>query len=159
MALKTQEITEAIGMLAKAINKLEAKIDLSVAIPSARTPLITTTDNSTAEPPLPPPPQEVTMPFPTEWRDIIDAVLNRKFRADVQYFDSAKFQLTVHVPKEYSNATPAQLQLNGGDRRVKVMPNHLGSAGVRDYITLVAANLGEETMRKVNEERVQASTM
>jgi len=96
---------------------------------------------------------EVDIPFPQEWREVINEVLNAEFGASVKYLSAANFELTINVPREYSNATPKEWEMYKADRRIKIMPNYLGIAGVKEYAELVAKQLGPEIRAKIAEGR------
>jgi hypothetical protein len=107
---------------------------------------------------VPQPAQETTapqaQPFPHEWRNVIDETLSAKFGASVDY-RGVDFELTILVPKEYSNANPNVWAEQKADRRIWVIPNHMGTAGVKDFADKVAKNLGQEIMNRVIEDRTK----
>lgn len=92
-------------------------------------------------------------PVPLEWRQVVEEVLNTKFPIEVKYLDGGLFELTINVPKEYSNAHEFEWQMNKSDRRIKIMNNFLGANGVREYCELISKNLGPDIMRKVQEDK------
>lgn len=96
-------------------------------------------------------PDEV--PVPQEWRDAISSVLSPSFPAFVRYRPDTNFDLTIIVPKEFSNASKQEIETNGCDRRFRVIPNALGITGVKQYAQLVSENLGRDIMFKVDLDR------
>ena len=157
---KIDKVAEAINGLADAIKKLESKLGVLEAkvlekIEKPGTTQVYNPPTASTQAPETLEKTEPRMPFPKEWRDVIDTVLNVKFDATVKYLDNANFELTIYVPREYSNATKTEWDMNKCDRRIKIMPNHLGAAGVRDYATLVAENLGHEMRTKIGEDRAK----
>lgn len=147
---QNSEVLQAISALAEGMKSFEERLKkieepkVQVAIEVAEKP-----KESVAE----------VMPFPPEWRAVIDDILNAKFIASVIYRGDARFEFTVDVPKEYSNARPLELEMNKQDRRVKVIDNALGTLGVREYCEKIAKNLGPDIMRMVNEQRTSMSSM
>ena len=150
---KEDKVAQAITDLAEAIKGLEKKVDGFGNKVTTYTLGEKTTATVTETPKLEEP--KTTSPFPKEWRDVIDTVLNAKFKADVEYNSGATFTLTIYVPKEYSNASQIEWDTNKADRRVKIMPIHLDVAGVKDYANLVAENLGSEIRAKIAEDRAK----
>lgn len=161
--VKEDKTAEAIKALAAAIKSLETvereHYDSLMKLVGQNYKLVT--DNTAPKPvvesitptePIEPAPKN---PFPKEWRDIVDTVLNAKFKAEVDYQDGAQFILTIYVPKEYSNAAEREWETYKADRRVKIMPIHLGAQGVKDYAELVAENLGPEIRAKIAEDRAK----
>lgn len=137
---------DAIKELAEAIKSLEKKIDESYAIKKESEPV---------DKPVPEVPKEPETPFPLEWRMAIDEVLSPLFSAKVNYRGDGKFELSIFVPKEYSNARPSDWDINKEDKRFKVTDNALGVVGVRDYASQVAENLGKDIMLKVAEDKMK----
>lgn len=142
---KVNEVAEAIKLLVEAIAKLEVKLDNALEVkhePVAKT-----------EPePIPEPVKEET-PVPLEWRQVVDEVLGKAFGLSVRYIDGAQFELTISVPRQYSNASTREWDMNKADRRIKIMHNYLGAQGIKDYAELVAKNLGTEIMSKVQSDK------
>jgi len=102
---------------------------------------------------------ESNVPLPVEWMEIIKEVLNAKFQASVRYLDTASFELTVFVPKEYSNASPQEWIMNKSDRRIKVIPNYEGAQGVRIFVEDIAKQLGQEIRAKINDDRAKLTNI
>lgn len=153
---KKETITQIVALLVEAVKVLETKIDaLSVLVtekfvvenvvqeelPQSEEVL------GTPEPDIP--------ALPHEWRAVIDETLSPLFGASVVYRDDARFELTIMVPKEYSNASSREWEVYKEDRRAKVLDNHLGSIGVRDYANLIAENLGAEIRAKIADDRAR----
>ena len=146
-------MAEAVTSLASAMKALEEKVEKLAPKPDV--------PHGTGEPPTPSvkPEEKKTDPFPLEWRAIINEVLNPKFDATVSYRPDAKFELTIFVPKEYSNAPPAQWDMAHADPRVRIMDNFVGEAGVREYAVKVSENLGHDIMQKVQEDRIKEPSL
>ena len=168
---KKENLSGALNQLASAIRQLEKKMSDGFAGLKKETKtelnyqsgdlkpgqaVITTT---ASEPVLEVPKPESNVPFPVEWMEIIKEVLNAKFKASVNYLDSASFELTVFVPKEYSNASPQEWIMNKSDRRIKVIPNYEGAQGVRMFVEDIAKQLGQETRAKINDDRAKLTNI
>ncbi len=159
---KTPNIAGALNQLASAIRQLEKKMSDEFTVLKQRYPLNefktdTTSDGSEkkeekVEAPLP---VESTIPFPVEWRSVIDEVLNKSFDAKVKYLDSASFELSIFVPKEYSNATKQEWDMYKADPRIKIIPNYQGIQGVRLFVDDIAKQLGDERRIKINDDRAK----
>ena len=93
--------------------------------------------------------------LPPIYRQVVDEVLGPQFAVDVLWRTDGHFELTVDVPKEYSNATGSHWTMYKVDKRICVIPNALAENGVRDYVQKVAKNLGEIIMNKVREDKVK----
>jgi len=160
---KENKTAEALLALASAVKSLETKITEKldgINIVDIKHQTTSVGVNTTMKTPFEPienvAPLEPEVPFPQEWRDIIDTVLNAKFKAKVTYLENANFELTVLVPKEYSNCKEAEWKMNGNtDPRVKRIPNYLGPDGVRQYCELIAENLGIEARVRITNDRAQ----
>ena len=101
-------------------------------------------------------PVESKFPIPVEYRNIVDTVLNKKFEVDLDYSgDSASFNFSILVPKEYSNAGLPHWETYHEDRRTKVIVNALGVNGVRDWATQVYENFNPETKSRITFDRTQ----
>ena len=143
---RVEGLTEAVEALAEGLKKLEDRLnDVAPQLTPAK---VATAPLKAQEP-------DDSVPVPFSWRQILDTVLNAKFGATVRYLPNAEFELTIVVPPEYSNATPMQIQMSGQDRRVKIMGNYLGEAGVQEYATLVLENLGQEIRAKITDDRAR----
>lgn len=95
-------------------------------------------------------------PIPVEYREIVDNNLNKKFGIDINYLsDTASFEFSVLVPKEYSNASPTHWETYHQDRRSRVIQNAYGANGVRDWVMLVYENFGPETKSRITFDRSQ----
>lgn len=138
--------------LAEAIEKLEGRFAertklLEERIAKLETPVPTAATQPTVQ-------TQTKVPVPFEWRQVVDEVLSPAFGLEVRYMDNAQFELTIHVPRKYSNATAREWESNGNDRRVKIMPNYLGTQGVREYCELVSKNLGQEILQRLQQDKV-----
>ncbi len=94
------------------------------------------------------------LPIPTEYIQIMEEVLNKKFDIQVEYMpDTSSFELAILVPKEYSNASQPHWDTFHEDRRSKVIENALGVTGVREWITQIYENFGNETKSRITLDR------
>lgn len=148
---KVDQTAAAITKLVEAIGLLEVEVK-SMKDSLKKEPVKIETPTDAPSPVMTPTKQE--MPFPLEWRQAIDDTLNRKFEAAVNYLENGKFELTINVPKEYSNANAREWEMNHADRRIKIIENHLGAAGVRDFCELIAKNLGDEMRAKIKADQL-----
>lgn len=101
-------------------------------------------------------PTNQQFPIPLEYREVIDLILNKKFGIEITYMgDVAAFDLSIMVPREYSNAGEPHWQTNRQDRRSKVIQNAYGSNGVREWAQKVYDNFSNETKAKITFDRGQ----
>lgn len=98
--------------------------------------------------------QEASYPIPSEYREIVDTVLNEKFGIEISPLpDRPAFQFTVIVPEEYSNTTPEYRKMYGGDRRSRIISYAEGSNGVREWVEKIYKNLKSDIQTKINFDR------
>lgn len=150
--VKKDPVAEALLALADAVKGLEKKLDDKLVTKQLEPVKLPTMQ---AQHPIMQVSRDNEMPFPLEWRMIIDEVLNQKFKASVNYRADALFELTISVPQEYSNAPKSHWDLYKEDRRHIVLSNALGAVGVRDYCQKIADNLGKDLMNKVIDDRAK----
>lgn len=101
-------------------------------------------------------PSQSKFPVPTEYREIVDFVLNKKFNIDISYqADSAAFEFAVLVPEEYSNAGKPHWETYHEDRRSRVIGNALGVNGVREWVQKIYDNFGPEMKSRITFDRGQ----
>ena len=82
---------------------------------------------------------------PTDFRETVDAVLNKEFGVEVTTFtDRPAFEFAIIVPKKYSNAPEPYWQTYKMDRRPKVIDNATGLNGVKEWVKKVFDNLGQD---------------
>ena len=133
------DVLDAVRGLNERLAKLEDKKDV-FTLETAPTPTKTTTI----------PMAEPEYPVPTEYRTIVDEILNPKFGIKIEPdSDRPAFTLKIFVPKEYSNATEEYWRTNKCDVRAKVLTYGEGQLGVRAYVELIKANLGSDIMARV----------
>lgn len=95
-------------------------------------------------------------PIPVEFREAVDMILNKKFGIEIEYLnDSASFQFSLLVPREYSNAGESHWTSYKEDRRTRLIENALGVNGVRDWSSKVYENLPPEIKSKIFYDRTQ----
>ena len=160
---KEDAVADAIFALAEAIKGLEAKLDTVLGqfrlIPPKEIPAQPAPATSNAEvvattvvEPSQSTPAEY--PFPFEWRETINTLLNKAFDAKVNYRGDGHFELSIWVPKQYSNAKPNHWESMHEDLRFAVLQNSLGTVGVKMYIEKIVADLGADIMKKVSDDRL-----
>lgn len=121
--------------------KKEDKVE-PVAILETKTPEVITTGTN--------------YPIPYEYREVVESVLNKEFRLEITPLsDKPAFQLSILVPKKYSNISPNQYDLMHEDRRSRVISFADGINGVRDWAQKVYDNLPQETKSMVVNAREQ----
>lgn len=155
---KQDVIAGAIIQLAEAIKGLEKKIDeklTPVKMASIERPTVPAEAMPGPIVSADAPAISTGVPFPLEWRQAIDEVLSREFGSKVEYRPDGRFELSIYVPQKFSNAPKGHWDLYKEDLRRKIMDNHLGVQGVRDYAQLISENLGKDIMNKVNDSRSQ----
>ena len=160
---KKDPVAEAILALAEAVKGLESKLDTALlptkpaTVPEGSLPPnyvnLFNSDAPSIVSVVTPPAEE--FPFPFEWREVIDTILNKAFKAAVSYRGDGHFELSVFVPREYSNAKPPHWDAMHNDLRFAVLQNSLGTVGVRNYVESIAKNLGPDLMKKVDEDRLK----
>lgn len=92
---------------------------------------------------------------PQDYLDLVATVLNKKFGIEINYVkDSPSFELSILVPREYSNAPAGHWDTFKEDRRTKVIANSYGLAGVKDWVSLVYENLPIEIKAKIAADRL-----
>ena len=99
---------------------------------------------------------ESKYPVPTDFREAIESILNKEFKVEVEPLsDQPAFQLSILVPKHYSNMPPSQLNLTGEDRRSRVVSYADGVNGARAWAEKVYDNLPAETKAAIVQARQQ----
>lgn len=93
--------------------------------------------------------------LPPIYRQVVDEILGPQFAIEVAWRTDGHFELTIDVPKQYSNATGSHWAMYKADKRICVIPNALAENGVRDYAQKVAKNLGEIIINKVREDKTK----
>ncbi len=95
-------------------------------------------------------------PIPYEYQELINTILNKKFRIEIKYpGDAAAFEFAVLVPQEYSNAGKPHWDTYHEDRRSKVILNAYGANGVREWVTQIYENFPPETKSRITYDRSQ----
>ena len=151
--LKTSEITTALTGLAEEIKGLSSKFELFLESQKKPEPLLQETEivkETVAQ----------RYPIPSEYRDIIDIVLNKKFGIEIEPLsDRPAFQFTIVVPREYSNALAEHFTMYGSDRRPKVLSFAEGPHGVREWAEKVLNNLSQDARTKIAMDRAEYKTL
>ena len=93
--------------------------------------------------------------MPPIYRQIVDEILGPQFAMEVLWRTDGNFELTIDVPKQYTNATESHWATYKTDTRICVIPNALAENGVKEYAQKVAKNLGEVIMNKVREDKAK----
>lgn len=96
-----------------------------------------------------------TCPVPTEYRDLVDDILNKSFGIEVTASPSVPtFEFTVIVPEEYSNVPKDEKDQVQEDRRSKMITYAVGTAGVKEWVDKVYNNFSEEIKSKITQDRL-----
>ena len=93
--------------------------------------------------------------LPPLYRQVVDEILGPQFAVGVLWRTDGHFELTIDVPKQYSNANESHWATYKADTRICVIPNALAENGVKEYAQKVAKNLGEVIMNKVREDKAK----
>lgn len=150
---KTKAVKKAtIEDVLVAINELTAVVSKFIAQPA---PVEIKTVEATVVAPTPEPVASSNLlPIPIEYLEARDTILNKRFAMEITYLtDSAGFQLSVLVPKEYSNAAKPHWDMYHEDRRSKVIENAFGTNGVREWLQLVYENFNNEMKSRITSDR------
>lgn len=142
----SNKTAEAITLLAEAIKGLEQKIDEHFA-PKKVEKVEVKSEDVVA-------PGQDSMP--QEYRQIINERLSEKFKAEIKYRSDANFELSIWVPREYSNAPKGHWDLNHEDKRFLVIQNAMGAIGVREWVDKIAENLGPDIRMRIENDRYTA---
>lgn len=95
-------------------------------------------------------------PIPVEYQEIVDTLLNKKFKVDIGYLaDAAAFSFSILVPREYSNASQSHWDTYKEDKRTKVIQNAYGANGVREWVLHVYENFPPEIKSAITFDRGQ----
>ena len=99
------------------------------------------------------------MPVPSEYRQIVNTVLNQSFGVEVVPMENVPaFEFAVIVPKVYSNAGKTYLETYGIDRRPRVISYAEGANGVREWVEKVYSNFNQDTRTRITLERSTVNT-
>lgn len=95
-------------------------------------------------------------PVPSEYREIVDEILNQSFGLEIEAMsDQPMFVATVVVPETYSNAGKSYLDTYKVDRRVKTLTYAEGKLGVREWVEKVFNNFNQDTRTRIVMDRVK----
>lgn len=135
-----------IDVLAEAVASLSAQVDAL------------TKQLETAPPrvPAPKPPVDVKsdVPIPTDYRNLVDTILNTRFGIEIKSaWDAPAFDLSILVPQDYSNAGKPHWETYKEDRRSRVILSALGLNGVREWVQKVYDNFDTETKTRITMDR------
>jgi len=129
LELKIKEIIDRLEFLGQEIVKRPAESNVSVTIPEIKVETPSVSD----------------FPVPTEYRGIVNQLLNQDFGIKIEPADGSSFLFTVIVPDKYSPTTLAQRKMLGGnDIRPKVITHVEGENGVRLWTERVFNNFNSE---------------
>lgn len=147
------------GELVSTLNNLSDLVrGLSDRITALEKPRTLDIPKSEPEAPVVEKPKQVSAPVPSDYKDIIDTILNKHF--GLQIFprsDSPHFELVIVVPKKYSLLTPAQSQMQGADLRVKVISYAEGVNGVRLWAERVLSTFSPEIKGLILADKLEAT--
>lgn len=147
-----KEILATLKALDERIKGVEDKTT-NISIPTKDTPTVSTTLPKPVTPPVPV--IEETYPVPTEYRTIVNQMLNQKFGIKIEPMtDRPSFMFTIVVPKEYSNMPENAYKDAGADLRTRVISYGEGIHGVRAWVERVAGNLSPEIKAKIAADRI-----
>jgi len=94
------------------------------------------------------------VPVPTEYRKIVDEVLNQKFGIKIEPLsDSPQFIMTVVVPSEYSPITPEEKQMMGADLRSATLSYVDALSKIRIWVEKIYKSFNPEMQSKILFER------
>lgn len=95
-------------------------------------------------------PAEKEYPIPTEYREIVDSVLNKEFGIQIApHSDNPVFTFTIIVPDKYSNMPAPSREMYKYDLRPKVISYSEGANAVRAWATKVYENLSNEARAQI----------
>ena len=144
------ELADMVGLLAAKVGELAARVDALTPKPAVRTPAFKETNVETPA---------NALPVPSDYRAIVDTVLNSAFGVEVvACSDRPSFQFVIVVPETYSNASPAWREMYREDRRSRVIDYAIGVNGVREYAELVFKNFSHDTQTRIVTDRINAKT-
>lgn len=91
-------------------------------------------------------------PIPTEYRQLVNNILNKAFGIELDY-TAAGFAFTVLVPLKYTPLTKNELDQVKMDRRTKIIPNYEGTDGVRRWVELIYSSFSSEMKSIITQDR------
>lgn len=94
-------------------------------------------------------PKQPTFPIPTEFRTLVNDILNPQFDIDIEYKETASFAFSILVPRKYSTESESYWKTTGEDRRTKVIQNTFGVNGVRQWCERVYDSFPPETKSQI----------
>lgn len=149
--LSNTEAPKADATLIGAVQALEAKLDTLITLMTPAT-ITRPEPEAPAHVPVPANPY----PVPTDYREMVDSVLNKSFGVEITPLsDRPAFELAIIVPEKYTNVTPDYLKMYGADRRLRVINMAEGTLGVRDWADKVFNNFSAETRAAIVFDRGQ----
>lgn len=95
-------------------------------------------------------------PVPSEYQQVVETVLNKKFNIEIKPLsDRPAFEFVVSVPKEYSSAPPLYWETYKGDFRPKVVSYAEGLNGVRAWVEKVWSSFNQDTRTQISLDRAK----
>lgn len=134
--------------------QLEAKLnDLAEVVEKVKENVDKLTQNAVAEVKEPVKQETAPMPasnipFPAEYRQIVDEVLNKEFGAEIQY-NALDFAITIIVPEQYQNLSQQEKDAKVQDRRTKIIKYPEGASGVKAWVDMVYGSFNPEMKAKI----------
>lgn len=123
----------------EALKTIESKLDVLIDL---LTPKVKEVRAAAEVVPVPSNP----FPIPTDYREVVDTVLNKSFGIEVTPLaDRPAFQLDIIVPDKYSSITPEHKKMYGADHRVRIISYAEGTTGVRDWAERVLGSFNQDT--------------
>jgi len=82
--------------------------------------------------------------IPPKFRKIVDDILSKDFGLQIVDFpDRTDFQVNIIVPDKYSSVSKDDRMKGVQDIRSRIVPRSLGENGIREWCTLIRANLSK----------------
>ena len=149
------EVVETVKELSGRVSDIEntrGAVDPQEAAPAIDQPIGRVDSETPTEPTKEP---DNTCPVPSEYRVLVDDILNKSFGIEVVASPSVPtFEFTVIVPEEYSNVPKDEKEQVQVDRRTKIVTYAEGVAKVEEWVRKIYSNLSEEMKSKVTQDRL-----
>jgi len=134
-----KELEKKVSELADQLEKIKENVDKLVALEIAKP-----QKDETHPQPMP----ANNIPVPSEYRAMVDEILNKDFGAQITY-NSLDFAFTIIVPEVYRNLSAQEQESNAKDLRTKVIRYSDGANGVKEWINLVYSSFNPEMKAKI----------
>lgn len=142
MTLKELEVK--LNNLTETVDKLAGIVENLLTIKEPAKPEPVTPDVHPASP----------YPIPSEYREAVDAILNKHFGIQLEPMsDSPQFTFTIIVPDRYSTLTPSQKEMHVADIRPKVISYADGLNGVKLWVEKVLSSFNQDMRVQIAQDR------